>query len=334
MGRGGIVVWDCASCPARGVDFIPRLQRAAKTVFASVVVVAQDTRSLPAAVGDVAVAMPVTIRVGANATHDAVVDVIAHLSKCKGNCTVALVTNAFALWIALFQRLTPKGVVFVSGHDPRLCIEFGFLPVSLSPVVLGWPGLDPVVSGEDVEDDLLDLGSGLGGLRAGDDDVDAEGEAFGSPGGEEEEEEEGGSGDGGRVLGRSGPSGSAIQPLGNLDKYQIDLRSPVSRDASFASDGGDHTPTRGTTGREQTFEVPAKFRPLIESMRAIGKAMISLGDLETRLKAWCAKSGDVLEGVQSLVSRAADAQLVIYDKSIGYVRFRNRAMANGTIAYV
>ena len=97
---------------------------------------------------------------------------------------------------------------------------------------------------------------------------------------------------------------------------------------------GANSRCRSGVGPDQSLEVPVKFRPLIEAMKSMGKAMISLSDLEGQLKTWSAKLNQPIDNINQYITKAADAQLVIYDKSINYVRFRNRSMANAAIEYV
>ena len=69
-------------------------------------------------------------------------------------------------------------------------------------------------------------------------------------------------------------------------------------------------------------------------MRAAGKAMISLSDLEDLFADACERLNLPSTNMSAMIDKAADAGLVIMDKSINYVRFRNRAMATGSITYI
>jgi hypothetical protein len=232
---------------------------------------------------ELAIALPIIIRFGPNAIYDGAVDVISFLSQNKDHCSASMITDSFPFWIALFQRIEPKELVFISSKDPRQCLAFSFLP-SIPIKLLHWPSL------EEFSDEL-----------------------------HTEEEEV------------SCPFNTAplpIQPLVDLDKYQIDLKATAGTPSNSMIEGSFVTP------KKNDFEVPIRFQPLVESMKALGKAMISLGDLETQLKEWCGKHGVQMENASQYVSKAAEAQIVIYDKSINYVRFRNRAMASSVIEYV
>ena len=69
-------------------------------------------------------------------------------------------------------------------------------------------------------------------------------------------------------------------------------------------------------------------------MKAAGKAMISVNDLDVYLKKVAAELNIQQPNTNTIVNKANDAGIIIYDKSINYVRFRNRQMATGIINYV
>ena len=65
-----------------------------------------------------------------------------------------------------------------------------------------------------------------------------------------------------------------------------------------------------------------------------GNSMISMSDLEKLFDDACDRLNLQASNMNTMIDKAADAGLVIVDKSINYVRFRNRAMATGPIQYV
>jgi hypothetical protein len=301
-----ILVWDSSTCPSKTIDFIPDLQRTRKAAFANIIIIAPDPHSLPSALGDLTVVLPVVVRFGPNAIHDAIIDVVSSLVSSKGQVGVVLITGKFSLWVSIFQRLEPKSVVFISNKDPNSCLELTFFPQSIPTKTLTWPGLEAVRSSNDR--DLIDLAS--------------------EPVEEEEVSER-------LVQDDSGEDESpGIQPLANLEKYQIDLRSPAGGAQSHQSDSPEITPKRRGHAREDVLQIPAKFQPLVEAMKSIGKALISLGDLEGQLKVWSEKLNEPIDNINSYIAKATDAQIIIYDKAINYVRFRNRAIATAKVEYV
>ena len=105
-------------------------------------------------------------------------------------------------------------------------------------------------------------------------------------------------------------------------EYQTQIPVPKTQQKSKTNSG------------EQTFNIPIKFQPLIEAMKAAGKAMISMNDLEGYLKKAAAELNIQQPNTNTIVNKANDAGIIIYDKSIKYVRFRNRQMTTGIINYV
>ena len=158
MKQAGILVWDCAACQSKSTEFIHKLQKAMKLLFASIIVVADDPQAYPQAVNDLAISLPVTFRFGPNATRDTVIDVIHLLAQAKREYTVFILCENFPVWIALFQRIEPKNVFFISSRDPRECIDFSFLSPNLSVNVLTWPNLEQVAVGATTQH-ALDLAS-------------------------------------------------------------------------------------------------------------------------------------------------------------------------------
>lgn len=89
-----------------------------------------------------------------------------------------------------------------------------------------------------------------------------------------------------------------------------------------------------SSSKNSSMQVSTKFQPLIEAMKSIGKAMIALSDLEEQLKKKSEALNLPIENTNAYIAKASDAGIIIYDKSINYVRFKNRQMANATIEYV
>jgi hypothetical protein len=243
------------------------------------------------------------VRFGPSAVHDAIVDVVALYTAAKGKCGFTVVSNSQPLWIALFKRIEPKAVTFVAANDPKALFDFGWLPPSVPVRVLSWPGL---AAADDDEAELR--------LSA------SEGQAFLTD--EEEAEEER------RSPRRQGPP---IQPLRDIDVREIDLRSPLG---AQPPDAAGETPKRAAKAAEQPIQVPAKFRALVEVMRAMGKIMVSVPDVEGQLKLYAAKTGETIENPGAYIARAEDAHILTIDRSINYARFRNRALATASVVYV
>jgi hypothetical protein len=309
-GSADILVWDCSTCPSRTIDFIPELQRQRKASFANIVVFASDPHTIPASLGSLSTSLPLVVRFGSSALHEAIVDVIGVLSSAKGQGTAVVATGQFPIWISLFRSLSPKSVIFVSNKDINSCFDFNFFPQSIPLKLLTWPELAETRSAGD----LIHLSP--------------------APVVEEEEEEE-------EDRKPSSPGhfgeddGDGFQPLANLEVHHIDIRSPVGTPKSQRQGSPESAATkRRSGGHEGAIPIPVKFQPLVEAMKSAGKALISLADLESQLKVWSSNLGQPVDPINAYISKATDAQIVIYDKAINYVRFRNRAIMTSEIEYV
>jgi hypothetical protein len=301
-----LLIWDCQTCQSKSIDFIPELQRIRKAAFGTIVVIAPDPRALPAALGDLCAALPIVVRFGPSAIHDAIVDIVGALASAKRQANAVVITSKFPLWVTLFQRLEPKSVLFISDKDPNSCLELSFFPQSVPLKALSWPSLSETrVSGQA---DLIDLAPAHAEEEDGSDNYAQEGS------GEDEQ--------------------TGIEPLANLEKYEIDLRSPGDPVPSHQRDPEEVTPKRAARSHEEVIQIPVKFQPLVEAMKAIGKSLISLNDLEGQLKIWSTKLNVPIDNINAYISKATDAQIVIYDKAINYVRFRNRSIATSKLEYV
>ncbi|OHT07950.1 hypothetical protein TRFO_05077 [Tritrichomonas foetus] len=364
--QAALLLWDCSLCPSQNVEFVQQIARNFKLNNLNILVCAKDQKTIPPSVSDLSIAYPVTCRFGPNAIFDTMADVVGFLAKCKNNCTFVLISTNFPIWINLFQRASPKMLVFVSSVDPRTSLDFSFLPPSISINILKWPNLESLkameaqpiemIEQEELSNDELSNDSDnhitnqdeqLEVLEQDDTEEDDDEAAYNHQTIAEEEEEEDSEIDASvssqSSMKKDSQMASTIQPLANIEKYNIDLRSPApntpSRNSSEMSpvtsskrpppSSAAHPPSNG-----QTMSIPAKFQPLIEAMKSIGKAMISLSDLEGQLKVWCNKLNEPIENTNTYIAKASDAGIIIYDKSINYVRFRNRQMANANIEYV
>ncbi|KAK8891317.1 hypothetical protein M9Y10_028525 [Tritrichomonas musculus] len=362
-GDQSIILWDSFSCESKNVDFISKIVKNLKVNITSIVVYSKDQNKFCPSISDLSTVYPVVIRFGENAVLDTIVDVVGFLSKCKNNCTFILITNNFPLWINLFQRSSPRSVVFISSTDPRVSLDYSFLPPSIKLNILKWPDLTELLSQPASLVQRPSPPQSPPPPSLSQEQPDAEEENENEPEEEiaaeqNEENEQGYEEDNASNYVHEEPSDNAddeeeddhadissslqrearIQPLDNIDKYQntIDLRSPsvTGTPSRRINESPEITPKRQQISNGQKMEIPTKFRPLIEAMKSIGKAMISLNDLEGQLNAWFNKLNEPAENINSYIAKASDAGIIIYDKSINYVRFRNRSTASAQIEYV
>jgi hypothetical protein len=62
--------------------------------------------------------------------------------------------------------------------------------------------------------------------------------------------------------------------------------------------------------------------------------MVSVTDLEGPLKTWSTRLNQPIDNINAYIAKAADAQIILHDKQINYVRFRNRTLASAQIEYL
>lgn len=305
MSGADVLVWDCSSCPSKTIGFLSELQAIRRAAFTSIFVAAGQSNQIPLSLGGAAVAFPITTRLGPYAIHDVVVDVLGCLAQSRGHCSITLISANFALWFAIFQRLPPKALLIVSSADPRMSLEFTFLPQTMPIRTLTWPNLEDSAS--------------AGASRPPDSEFlhHMPDEMSGDVPWEPNE----GSDDRLNLT-----SHDVIQPLDDLEGHEFDIRSPVtSREVA-------KPPAQKAS--LQHVQVPLKFKPLIEVMKSFGKAMVSLSDLERELKNWFTQHGQLSEDTTTYLTKAADAQVVVIDKTVNFVRLRNRNLAKRPIEYV
>jgi hypothetical protein len=317
MKTAEILVWDFSSCESQSTDFISHLQRYRKSSFSNIIVAAKDPSKLPPALGDVAVVLPITLRLGINALLDSVADSISLFSQAKGNCSFVVISNSWPLWITLFQRLEPKSVTFVSSKDPKSCLEFSFLPDRIPVRVLAWPALAEIsASGQQKSP------PSPSSLHESESVVDEERH-------ETEEEQPSTFGEE-ETPPRPVPP---IQPLRDMESHHIDLRSPLAASPPQQPEVEVPQKREVKAQAEQSVQVPAKFKAVVEVMRGVGKLMVPIQELEAQLRAYSSKTGEAIENPSSYITKAGDAQILLIDKSINYVRFRNRALLTAVITY-
>jgi hypothetical protein len=318
------VIWDCASCESESLEFISKLQRYRKTSFTAIIVAARNHSKIPSALGDLAVAFPVTIRFGDQAIYDVLVDVISFIVQTKGNCSFVVISNALPLWITLFQRTEPKYVTFVSSKDPRSFLEFSFLPEKVPVRMLVWPTLEELSSSGQEESSPSHSSAAATGPAEEEEDTQMEEDTTEHPVEFADD-----------ATPRK-PQVAAIQPLKSMESHHIDLRSPISGSPSSHLSDSDSAGSKKETKpiMDQQVQVPAKFKALVEVMRSIGKVMVAIADLEGQLKIYSTRTGEPIVNPSVYIAKAGDAQIITIDKTINYVRFRNRTLATASIVYV
>lgn len=338
-----IFVWNINECPADSSECIFQMGKILNTTFASIIVVGDNISKFPENLSDAATTLPVSLRCGDYGIYDTIVDVLSVAKDSpKYNCVLA--TNNFGIWFNLFQKVPPINLVIISKTDPRQSISFSFLPQKVKCSILQWPSLKETVSNPN--------GIELVDNQEFDEFIPQRNETISqqmpSQSNSENEFEEdtyepkfsSAKKNTPKVAFNKKPSESPsdrIKPLINLEKHQIDLRSP--KPASRAPAGQvpqktDEKPKEKLQSKDQSTTIPLQYQPLIEAMKSIGKSMISLSDLEEQFSICCKNLNLPPQDLQTIINSASSSGLIIYDASINYVRFKNRTLANASITYI
>lgn len=98
------------------------------------------------------------------------------------------------------------------------------------------------------------------------------------------------------------------------------------------SSGDSHPPLKVDSSTK--IKVPGEFKVMVEAMKSIGKAMIALSDLEELMNELSDELNQPIGNINEYIQRASDAGIILYEKSINYIRFKNRHMSNMPIEYV
>lgn len=369
-----ILLWNAADCPAESSDCIYNISKLLKVNFTNIIVLSNDHTELTPDLSDAATTLPIIIRCGEHAIHDAIVDVVQIITK-NPKYNIIIVSNEYSIWIDIVQRVKPSNLVFISKNDPRQSLSYSFLPDAVKCTILQWPSLREVIGdlngieliNEDTDEiqnpsklqkrsssssqqlqqqvpiqqrarqqqmhqqqqqqpDFYsqqysenDYNSDANNYDDNEDDINDE-NSYGFSKKPQQKV---------AFNQKSSPTSDRIKPLSNLEKHQIDLRSPVVPSKPPSID------TKNQFGRltKDQHSVPLEFQPLIEAMKSIGKSMISLSDLEEQFNICCKNLNLPPQDLKTMIDKASSKELIIFDSSINYVRFKNRQIANTQIVY-
>ncbi|OHT17611.1 hypothetical protein TRFO_00869 [Tritrichomonas foetus] len=344
-----ILLWDISACPANSTECISNLVKLLKVNFTSIIVTAAQHSDFPPDISDLSTLMPIVLRYGKHAIYDAIVDAVSSIGKSK-KFNFVLLSNSYGIWIDLFQKLPPTSLVFVSKNDPRQSLSYSFLPESVKSTILQYPSLNEITGQVSIIDSIMAEGNDDEDDNLYQPIIKKHGQKPQKPyqnrkgsleaGGEEEEEENYEQNDSyspkkesQKVVFKTKTSPPSqvdrIKPLSNLEKHQIDLRSPTPSKAEKA-DGRN----KNSASKDQGTSFPLMFQPLIEAMKSIGKSMISKSDLEEQFNICCKNLNLPPQDLMLMIEKASSYGLIIYDNSINYVRFKNRSLATATITYI
>lgn len=374
-----ILLWNAVDCPADSSECIYNISKLLKVNFTSIIVLANDHTELTPDLSDAATTLPIVIRCGEHAIHDAIVDVVQTITT-SSKYNFVIVSNEYSIWIDIVQRVKPANLVFVSKNDPRQSLSFSFLPDAVKYTILQWPSLREIIGDfhgiELVNDDTDEIQNqpklqkrapppqhqqapiqqksrqqipqqqmrhqqqqqqqqqpDFDSQQYSENDYNSDGNNY------DENEEDINEGNNYAFSKknqqkvnfnqRPSPVSERIKPLSNLEKHQIDLRSPIGSSKPQSVD----TKLQYNRVSKDQQSVPLEFQPLIEAMKSIGKSMVSLSDLEEQFNICCKNLNLPPQDLKTMIDKASSNGLIIFDSNINYVRFKNRQITNSQIVY-
>lgn len=311
-----LLFWDCTTCPSGDVEFIRKLEDEMKFSFRRIIVCSPDPSNLSSACAELPYAYDVVFRFGGHSLSESIIDVV-RMATTVDKFSAVVISDNVEIWLTLFQRINPERLVIIGQANNSEAVEFAFLPQTVKTTLLSWPNLEPF--GEFSEQEEAFIPSELSihsevsvesntteDNQLQDDDSE---ELFQSP------------------SNVSASRTSRIKPLADdtpEQNYSSLLNTPTKRT----------TPIPSMPQRSDVLEVPKQFMALTEAIRSTEKAMVQIAQFEEAYRAVCEELGEEPLNTNTIISRASDAGLVIFDRTINYIRFRNRAMLTAEINYV
>jgi len=321
-----LLIWDCGSCKTQDISVISKIQTEFHVKIESIIVLAKEYKDVPSTLGELAIVMPIITRYGENAMFDAIVDAISILQNANMGYNVIMVSDVLSVWISLFQQLIPKKVFIVSNVDQQDLMDLTFLPEEIELSFSLWENLMNGKADQPISKIPQPAIKQMTPLQPQNrspvfQSIDVEEEEDDILYSDHEEEV---------IVRKSDKPVQRIQHLTNLEENIFELKSPAK-----SRDEEDEKPvvSKTTIQKGQSMTIPKKFQVLVEAMKRVNKAMISLKVLTEQMKAVAQDLGVSEQNVQQTISKATEAGLVVFDATINYIRFRNREMEKMQIQY-
>lgn len=345
------LIWDAKSNKSDSIAIVASAQKALSTKFTKIFIYAEDSKDIPSGANELSISMNAVIRFGEFAMYDILADILLSLSKAK-TFDVAVFSSELSIWFSLFQNMQPASFHIFSTTDPREDLDFTFLPMTIPTTLYKWPSLELVsedISANSVVKDSEDA------IVEEEEQVEEQSlpqikqqktppkntrrqkqEQFYEEFVSNEEEEADEVPD--QSIGAS-PIMAQTQKI-NESQNLLESNKRLNFKSSTQKEIIDSPPAplqkssrKKAQGAAQVQAVPMQFRPLIEAMKSVGKSMVSLNDFESHLKAWAKVEGIQAPDTMTLIQDGVDQGYVIFDKTINYLRFRNRSIASAQINY-
>lgn len=331
-----IAIWDCNQCQASNIEFIQSISSITKSKLTKLFVFSRNQAKIPDEIFNLQGIIETVIRFGDMAFYDIVADILLFTSKNKEIKNIIVASSSIMSWISLIESVNPKQFYyFTPQNQQEVFDQIGFSFYNQNKIVYNQWVYGEAVIDESNDKELLQTQNSME-EDFENAEVQEESQKLVSnnePVVEEEEEifqeEE-------SFNQNFTSSPGSIKPLTSIENNNIiDLRSPVAMDRSIdLTSKFSPTTTPKRDQKDEVYNIPRVYQPLIEAMKAIGKAMIPLNSLSDEFKKTCSQLGVGEQNIMTIINKASDAGLVIFDKTINYVRFRDRKISFSQITYI
>ncbi|EAX91463.1 hypothetical protein TVAG_276820 [Trichomonas vaginalis G3] len=344
-----IAIWDCTTCPAANIDFLQQITKNTKTNKMKIFAFSENSENVPMQLFEMQNILDVIIRFGEMALFDIVSDVITSIRSIKEVKCIYLATNNIQYWITPIETIKPSEVqafTALSQQEFNEIISFSFLDLKkykynrwsgekqivnpIKPQKLNQPQQIPEEEEEFVDDMQLQEKEAESDHFSQNEEEET---VLDSNIIEEEEDMENEINDSKNSFNSSGD----IKPLVSIENEQIiDLRSPAPAERStdlISRSSPLHSISQTPRRDGDTFTIPHEFQALVESMKAVGKAMIPMNALIEEYKKTCSQLGTGDQNLLNVIQKASDQGFVIFDSTINYIRFRDRKISFSKINY-
>lgn len=303
-----ILIWDCSTCQSDSIALIQQMSQMINKRFDQIILFSNEVQHIPDDASELTSLYSTTIRYGENALYDVIVDVVGFVSKVKSSGTVVLASSKIAIWLSMFQKYPINSLFIISDDNVEDTMELAFLPDSIDVQFVAWNNFQSgkrqvrVIKQkkeeeepvQEVEEEYPHIDGNISGLSA-------------------------------MQAGLDSDSRTESDGLMDDDDSELEHQEQIYQNPQPPASKPRHD--------NDQIVIDMKYQPLIEAMKTIGKAMINLPVLTAQVKLTCQQLGLQEPNLSALISQASDEGIVIFDKSINYIRFKNRSLPNMQIVY-
>lgn len=364
--NAAVLIWDLATCPSSSINAIASVQDIIGGGFSTIFAYAIQADQIPGIINDLSIAFNTKVMFGEYALYDVIANLLSSMNG-KKQFNVVLISTKLSVWLSLFQQKQPTNLTIISTTDIRDDFDFSFLPPSIPTKLYSWPNLELIdgdISGgnlqaeEDIpkETPVKKSHSAKSSKSSQQQTVNEDSFSYNEeiarnsedfeqqeqqPFSQESEDME--------SVNTAPSQGSPISQASPVfaQRNLLESNKRLNFNRTEPQEDLDQSPppmAKSSKARTQKIQAPApagnvqqvsvQFKPLIEAMKLVGKSMVSYNDFITSLRGYCKIENIQINDAMELIESAVEGGIVIFDKSINYLRFRNRSLSTSTIQYV